>query len=134
MRVGEGGLCRVTLAISTSKSSAGEEAAGGLLNRAKEAWPQPLPVPLGPKAAAAGDLKDAARSAARRQRLLGAACSLGALPKPRLRGAAASDAARPAGASPVAVRRSAVMAVRPGIAAGCFSICSSWPSSCTQHG
>lgn len=129
-RLGDDGLCRVTLAISASRASAGEEAAAGL-DRPKEACCQLLPP-----AAAAGVLNDAARSAARRQRLLGAACSLGALLEPRLLAAAASEPAamgptgRPAGASPVAVRRRAVIAALPGVAAGCFSICSSCPSSC----
>ena len=125
-----------TRAISASRSAAGD---GGIDLSAAGGACQELPL-AGPKPAAAlgglnecGDLKDAARSAARRQRLVGAAASgaptLLLLPD-AVDGSASSEAA--AAASAAWLWRSADRATRPGVAAGCSSMRSSDATSCRQ--
>lgn len=135
------------LLISASRASAGD---GMRAAAANDTWRRGAPAE---PALPAGVLKDAARSAARRQRLVGADCSVGmAAGEPPPRGAAvgvvlllrpapkpaASPAPRSgsvaagATASAVWLRRRALMATRPGVAAGCCSRSSSEATSC--HG
>lgn len=128
----------MALAISASRSSVG---VGCLVAAARQLAPLPPPLPaLG----AVGLLKEAARSAARRQRLVGAA-SVGVAageaaavaqlehssrPPLKLGAAPSSGVAAAAPSSVVWLRRSAEMATRPGVAAGCCSRRSSDATSC----